>query len=125
MISQGNECGRARKRSERRRGVGKDAARAAMRLLNARQARRNDLPLTPNVLACTRRLTLNSPLVKPGIPSFQTFSSPMGHFSFPLASVSGVKPGNHEHRQHLPHSNAIATGCAHQLVYGRADASWP
>ena len=31
-----------------------------------------------------------SPVVNLGIPSFQTFSSPTGHFSLPVASVSGV-----------------------------------
>ena len=122
---------------------GKKAKRAQARSRQGRSARCNEAPERPastsqrldldpqrprlhaSLLAVENALTLDSPLVKPGIPSFQTFSSPMGHFSFPLASVSGVKPGNNEHRQHLPHSNAIATGCAHQLLYGRAGASWP
>ncbi len=62
-----------------------------------------------------------SPVVRAGIPSFQAFSSPTGHFSLPVAaSVSGVYPGCSivcEHRR-LEHVVELTGQRAHMPALG-------
>ena len=52
--------------------------------------RQTMIPVYRLAISGSERRNFDSPVVSEGMPSFHAFSSPTGHFSLPVASVSGV-----------------------------------